>query len=233
MLDETGTEMAQAAQTETIAPATGGNVSPPDAPTGTDHPKEGSGPFGATAQDGSRKRWYAVQHHPFLGGFARLAIRQQGFRVHWPREMVRERRRDDTLVPLFRCYLFVEFDLAKPWSTILRAGGVVTILGIREFGAPAPARPGTVERLIRMAGGDDDGWVDSTDDARAKIPAVSSSDVLEVGSEVEVLHGPLVGRRAVTGLDRGRANIEIMMQMFGMECRASVSRARVKARAAA
>lgn len=231
MVDDFGGSVAEARQTETIAPGVAGNVPPPAAPRGTDHPNESSGSFGATAQSASRKRWFAVQHDVFLGGYARLSIRKLGFRVHWPRELVRERRRDDVLVPLFRPYLFVEFDRDKPWSDILRAGGVVTILGIREFGAPAPATPGSVERLIRLAGGRDDGWIDGTEDARAVI--TRTSDVLAPGDEVDFLHDALFGKQAVVGVDRGRANVEVMMRMFGMDCRTKVARSKVKPREAA
>lgn len=229
MLDDTTKLLAKAHQTETIAPDTVGNVPPPAAPSGTEAPGESAGSSGATAQGASRKRWYAIQHHPYLGGYARLSIRRLGFRVHWPREIIRERRRDDTLVPLFRSYLFVEFDRDKPWSEILRAGGVVTILGIREFGAPAPARRGSVERLIRWAGGEDDGLIDATEDAKATF---RTNDVLHAGEEVAFLDNALFGHGAIVGIDRGRANIEVMMQLFGMECRAQVHRSRVRAKAA-
>lgn len=231
MLDEVKAVMAQGAQTETIAQAMGGNVSPPDAHSGTEAPDKSQGSSGATAQEAPRKRWYAVQHDAFLGGVARNAIRSAGFRVHWPRQLIRDRRRDDMLVPLFRPYLFVEFDRDRPWSEILRReNGVVTILGIREFGAPVPARPGAVEKLIKRAGGRDDGWIDTTGDDKGPARA---SVLLAPGAEVEFVDDLLFGRGAVTSLDRGRANIEVMMEMFGMPCRVQVPRSRIKARDAA
>jgi transcription antitermination factor NusG len=226
MLDETIRGAVERPQTETIWRGSAGPVSPPDALTGTEHPDGAQCSSGATHIGPPRKRWYAVQHENFNGAYARLTIKALGFRVHWPREIIRPHRQDDVLVPLFRPYMFVEFDRMKPWANILHAGGVVGILGIREFGAPIAVPVGEIESLIRRAGGDDDGLIDTTDDAHM-LP-FRTADTLEQGDEVTFLDGALFGQKAVVQQDRGRSNLDAMMKMFGMERRVRVRRDRVK-----
>lgn len=229
MLDDTAARVANDDQTETIRPVMGGPVSPPDALNGSEPPDESAGSAGA-AHNKPRKRWYAVQHDAFLGAYARRSILAQGFRVHWPREVVRRRRHDDVLQPLFQPYLFVELDITRPWANVLHAGGVVTILGIREFGAPIAAPVGEIESLILRAGGRDDGWIDATDDAEPR--AFRTADTLDAGQEITFLDGALFGRSAVVSVDRGRYCLDAMMRMFGMDCRTRVRRDRVKPRSA-
>jgi transcription antitermination factor NusG len=224
-LDETTATVAEANQTETIWRGAAGPVSLPDAPTGTEEPDGCSGTPGATAQKTLSKRWYAIQHEAFNGAYARLTIKALGFRVHWPREIVRAHRHDDMLVPLFRPYMFVEFDRTKAWADIVHAGGVVAILGIREFGAPIAAPVGEVEALIRRAGGHDDGLIDTTDDAKA-LP-FRTADTLEQGEELTFLGEALYGQKVIVHQDRGRTSLDAMMKMFGMERRVRVRRDRL------
>ena len=225
MLDDTKHGVLHVDQTETIWRGAAGPVSPPDAPQGTEEPDGASGSSGVTHIP-PRKRWYAVQHEAYNGAYARLTIKALGFRVHWPREIVRAHRHDDVLVPLFRPYMFVEFDRAKPWSEIQHAGGVITILGVREFGAPIAAPVGEVEALIRRAGGRDDGLIDTTDDAK-DLP-FRTADTLEHGEELTFLGEALYGQRVIVQQDRGRMALDVMMKMFGMERRVRVNRDRVK-----
>lgn len=231
LLDDENLARIHAGETETIGRGAAGPVSPPDAEghdaQGTEHTLGApQGPAVAKLSDPPRKRWYAVQHENFNGGYARLSIRALGFRVHWPREIVRAHRHDDVLVPLFRPYLFVEFDRTKPWADIQHAGGVVTILGVKEFGAPIPAPVGEIEALIWRVGGDDDGLIDTTDD-RKPLP-FRTSDTLEPGEELTFLDHSLFGQKAVVQQDRGRQCLDAMMRMFGMETRARIRRDRVK-----
>jgi transcription antitermination factor NusG len=174
-------------------------------------------------------RWYCIQHRPMEGARARLAIRREGFDVHWPRAIVRGFRRDDVLEPLFPGYLFVLFDVRRGgWGAIRQADHVEAILGVREIGAPIALPLGVVEGLIDMARGAIGGAIDCTGDPDGEGALAERPILLEAGAPVSFLDEALFAQPALLKADRGGERVKVLMTFFGEEVEVSVRRKGLK-----
>ncbi len=74
-----------------------------------------------------------------------------GFRAYLPLHLARyqSRPREAHIVPLWRGYLFVQFDLAGyEWRRILHARGIGGLLCDAGTGQPAAILPGVIEELL-------------------------------------------------------------------------------------
>jgi hypothetical protein len=166
--------------------------------------------------------WLCVEHRADSGAHVRLDLRRLGYEVHWPRETVRIRGRDDVLRPYFPGYLFaLPAAINCSWHAVKeRAQHVVQILGLREHGRPAHPPAGFVLGLIDLAGGAIDGVIPAPEDAIA---------ALRPGDPVKV-RGAYDGVDLVFHAERGK-RIELMLTILGVPRVVSVSADRVVRRA--
>lgn len=220
MLDAIGLRVAQPPAVDVIRRDAVGPVTLPDALMRSAAPDEALAPPVRKLSE----RWYTIQHKPFEGARARIAIRRAGFEVHWPRQIVRRHRRDDVLEPLFPGYLFARFDVARRgWGGIQRADHVVGILGLREVGAPIPVAVGEVERLIERAGAIDLP-IDSTGDDRFHVLV----EPIKPGTPLTLLDERLFGQPAILKADRGGDRVKVLLQMLGCDRVVELARASVR-----
>lgn len=90
-------------------------------------------------------RWCVVATYAKAERRAHAALHRFGFNAYLPLVTTRRRDRSWHTHALFPGYLFVQLDLAKPWSPVRYAPGVFQLLCVD--GTPAPCRAGTVEAL--------------------------------------------------------------------------------------
>lgn len=96
-------------------------------------------------RSGSRPAWCVVATKPRAERRAHASLHRYGFIAYLPE--LTSQRRDRTWItrPLWPGYLFVQLDLAKPWSPIRYAPGVFQLLMID--GQPAICPQSVVEAL--------------------------------------------------------------------------------------
>lgn len=171
-------------------------------------------------------RWLCIEHRADAGAHVRLDLRRLGFEVHWPRETVRVRGRDDVLRPFFPGYLFALAAATNAsWHEVKgRVQHVVQILGMRELGRPAHPPPGFVLGMIERAGGAIDGVIPAKEDAIA-----AEIVKLKRGDAVMLLDGPFEGMQAVFHADRGR-RVEILLTILGVPRKVAVEPERIARR---
>ncbi|MBS7810524.1 transcription termination/antitermination NusG family protein [Roseococcus pinisoli] len=198
----------------------------PETPRRSEAPEEAQAPPVRKQFQIPAARWYCIQHRPMEGARARLAIRREGFDVHWPRVIVRGFRRDDVLEPLFPGYLFVLFDVRRGgWGAIRKKGNHVdAILGVRELGAPIPMPVGVVEGLIDRARGAIGGAIDGTGDPEGEGALAERPIILEPGAPISFLDKALFAQPALLKADRGGERVKVLMTFFGQEQEVSVQR---------
>jgi len=152
--------------------------------------------------------WICIEHRADSGARVRLDLRRNGFEVHWPREVVRIRGRDDVLRPFFPGYLFAL--AASPrasWHQLKERGQFgLFVVGVRELGRPARPPAGFVLSLIRRAGGAIDGVIPAKEDEIATLE--KDDPVLISGWGRDDWAGVFVA-------DRGK-RVEVMMTLFGL-----------------
>ena len=153
---------------------------------------------------GPGERWFVVQSQPHKELYAAGHLANQQFRNYVPRlwKTVRHARRKRTvLAPLFPRYLFIILDLEHDaWRSVLGTFGVTSL--IMDSGRPKPVPDGVVEAIAATTGQDG---------------SVGFADGIEIGSQVQVLSGPLaeqIGRVARLD-DKGRA--AILLELMGAE----------------
>lgn len=152
--------------------------------------------------------WICIEHRADAGARVRLDLRRNGFEVHWPREVVRVRGRDDVLRPFFPGYLFAL--AASPrasWHGLKERGQFgIFVVGLRELGRPARPPSGFVLALIRRAGGAIDGVIPAKED---EIATLAKDDPVLISAW---------GRDDWAGVfvaERGK-RVEVLMTLFGV-----------------
>lgn len=215
---------------ETGVPVTGGSKSPAGqaggrlstagpscpAPTEADQPLSVRKPF---------QRWIVVHHRADDGARVRIGIRREGFEVHWPREVVRQPRRDDRLRPFLPGYMFA-YPLTPhaSWHRIkATVPNVIALVGVRELGVPVSPPPGFVEALIHRAGGLLTGAIPLPEDAEEATP------VWYRGMKLRVAAGPLAGTEALFQAERGPARIMALLTILGVPRMVEMDRSAVEA----
>lgn len=153
--------------------------------------------------------WICIEHRANCGARVRLDLRRNGFEVHWPREVVRIRGRDDVLRPFFPGYLFaLPVEPRASWHGLKERGQFgLFVLGLRELGRPARPPPGFVAALIQRAGGAIDGVIPAKEDEIARL--TKGDPVLVKGWGREDWGGIFVA-------ERGK-RVEVMLSLFGRE----------------
>jgi transcription antitermination factor NusG len=153
--------------------------------------------------------WICVEHRADAGARVRLDLRRLGFEVHWPREVVRVRGRDDVLRPFFPGYLFaLPAATNASWHAVRERGQMgVFIVGTRETARPAHPPAGFVLGMIQQAGGALDGVIPAAEDAIA---------ALRPGDPVTLRGGAFEGADAVFRADRGK-RVRVLLTILGVE----------------
>lgn len=156
--------------------------------------------------------WLCVEHRADSGAHVRLDLRRLGFEVHWPREVVRIRGRDDVLRPYFPGYLFaLPAATNASWHEVKdRVRHLVQIVGVRELGRPAHPPQGFVLGLIEKARGAIDGAIPPKEDALLDAPIVGIGDTVRLNGTA------LAGLEAVVSAERG-ARVKVLLHILGAE----------------
>jgi transcription antitermination factor NusG len=175
--------------------------------------------------------WITVNHAPHLGAKARLALRRAGFEVHWPREVVRRSRCDDTLRPYFEGYLFaLPLTPDVSWRDAVEEKPIILgVVGVREFGRPSPSPAGLVLGLIERAGGALDGVMPAKED---EVSQEIWAKRYAKGAPVKVTAGPWAEVDAVIQADRGK-RVDVLLTLLGVTRVVTVARSRLVAGSAA
>jgi transcriptional antiterminator NusG len=130
--------------------------------------------------EGHSPPWYTIYTRCRHEARAESALQQKGLEVFLPRVTTLSRRRDRRLllnVPLFPGYLFVRTALdTSGYREILKAPGVVRLLGFK--GSPAPVPEETIHSVKAIVDSDQPFY---------------PWPYLQTGSLVRVLEGPLAG----------------------------------------
>jgi transcriptional antiterminator RfaH len=153
--------------------------------------------------------WICIEHRADAGARVRLDLRRSGFEVHWPREVLRIRGRDDVLRPFFPGYLFaLPAATNASWQEVRQRGQLgVFVVGVKELGRPACPPPGFVLGLINRAGGAIDGVIPAPEDAIVRFRR---------DDPVTVLTGPLAGAQGLFREERGK-RVAILLTLLGVE----------------
>lgn len=155
--------------------------------------------------------WLCIEHRADAGARVRLELRRIGFEVHWPRETVRVRGRDDVLRPFFPGYLFALPELpGASWHAVKERGQLgIFVVGVKEFGRPSHPPPGFVLGLINRAGGAMDGVIPAAEDALT---------IWRKHDPVRLLAGPFAGHVGLFEAERGK-RVSILLNILGVERR--------------
>lgn len=170
------------------------------------------------APPAAKLSWICIQHRADDGPRVRLALRREGFEVHWPRIVVRIVRRDDTLKPLFPGYLFARPDSCA-WQIAMTVPNVIRVLGVRERGDPIQVPDAYVQDLIARAGAIDAAIPAAEDVVAAWRPGVT---VLRITA------GPWSGLSGLLYHDRGRERVDVLLQVLGVARPVSIRRDHVQ-----
>jgi transcriptional antiterminator RfaH len=150
-------------------------------------------------------RWYCVCTHPQREFEVYGRLKEQGFQAYLPLYLDRSKEHD-RILPMFRGYLFVGFDVAgEPWRKICHTRGVWFLLSSSPE-RPMPIPRGVVEDLISRTSGrqvvDDPG------------PNRSRVSYIQLGTRAKVLDGPLAGWQGICTMS-GPRRIRLLMKLLG------------------
>jgi len=148
--------------------------------------------------------WYCVKARPRHELMARASlISTVGVEVFCPMmkfERARRSGRIRVIEAMFPGYLFAKFSYAAQHRQIATTTGISTIL--KFGGLPAVVDASIITDLRAMV----------ADDETVEIPSE-----FQLGTEVQVVEGPLRGvRSVVTRVMPGRARVAILLEMLGM-----------------
>lgn len=107
-------------------------------------------------------RWYVIKTKPNLENFAADNLRNQHFKVFFPKykEMIMQRKKQVLRIqPLYPSYIFVCFDINESkWKCINNTRGVAGILGMSGEDSASALPRGFVEDMLRRV--DRNGFVE-------------------------------------------------------------------------
>lgn len=200
-----GLALARGARNAAGGAGAGHSIAGPSGPART----EGEAPTVLPHWADPAAPWICIEHRADSGAQVRLDLRRIGFEVHWPREVVRIRGRDDVLRPFFPGYLFALAMQARASWHVLKERGQFSIhvVGLRELGRPARPPAGFVAALIERAGGAIDGVIPAKEDEIA---------TLEPGEAVKISGWGRDDWNGVFLAERGK-RVEVMLSLFGRD----------------
>lgn len=159
------------------------------------------------------KKWYAIHTKPRQEKRAEENLQRQEFTVYLPRLQVAKRRKDqwvDVIEPMFPRYLFIELMLSEDNIAPIRSTMGVSKL-VRFGDEPAVVPTTFIETLMK-----------SQD--QLKGCHVSTEELFEQGTTVEVVKGPLSGIQGIVKCDKGDDRVILLLNILGRENELSVSR---------
>jgi transcription antitermination factor NusG len=181
----------------------------------------------------SALRWYCVRTKHREELTADTEMRVAGFTVFtptiWkpPEEMRRytngsiRRARPARVVPMFRRYVFVQFDISEPgWPGIKDLDGVDHIFSTPNGagqGKPSPISDAAIE------------WIRALLSPNGCLYPPGHHDTpIEVGTSLKLLDGPLIDRAAICQMSDGK-RVRMLMQMFNRDVPVTVAQSAVEA----
>ena len=164
--------------------------------------------------------WYCVQTPPCTEHYAVRELRDIGFRVLLPRIKILTRTKQlpsyVRVLPLFRGYLFITFDLLSPeWRKIHRCAHVKRLMSSSPE-MPTMMPPAAMDGLIGLLG--PDGTLDRT--------GARTGPAYRPGDRLTVTGGPLSGWEGVC-TQSGPDRVRVLLTMLGAEREVGVDTAKV------
>lgn len=156
---------------------------------------------------GGPMRWYIVKTRLFYEERVTKRLTDLDFTNLLPLACVHQRQRDGLLVektyPLFRTYVFVQFDVEDlRWRKIWGLVGVKGIMGAREV--PMPVRDSEIQHLVELLR-----------EGGGSIPLLTSRPkIISPGMMVRVMFGPFRDQTAPVQADCG-SRVEVLLKVCG------------------
>jgi transcriptional antiterminator RfaH len=148
--------------------------------------------------------WAVIQSHPQAESWARQNLIRVGYAVYLPLVLVQRRDRHTPSIihrverPLFTGYLFVDLDVADPWTPIRYASGVRQLL--MSSGKPAKV-PEAILKAVQAG------------EALRRLP-LPDKVVYRPGAPATCLYGPLKGQEVVI-ISAATNTVKVAVAMFG------------------
>jgi transcriptional antiterminator RfaH len=150
------------------------------------------------------KHWYAIHTKPRQEALAAEHLNRQEFEIYLPRIKQARRHRQrwrDQIEPLFPRYLFIRLDLDKDNIAPIRSTRGVAKL-VSFSGLPATVPDPLIDALTKAA----------DPDTALLHP---EADLLEAGTTVAIVNGPLAGLEAIFKAHDGEARSIILLELLG------------------
>lgn len=150
-------------------------------------------------------QWYCVRTKPKHERLSSASLRSEmGLEVFCPFirfEKARSTGRTWVTEAMFPCYIFARFPYASDYRRVQAARGVTNIV---SFGGEPAAVSSDIITDLRSAVQDEE--------------IITIEPDIEVGEEVNVVHGPFKGLRAVvTRIMPARQRVAVLLEVLGME----------------
>jgi transcriptional antiterminator RfaH len=157
------------------------------------------------------KRWYVVYTQHRTESRAVAQLRQQGFKVYFPRcrKIRRHARREDVVqTALFPRYLFVAFDLERDqWRSV---NGTIGVSHMISHGERPMALPDDVVPCLRA---------NETEDGLVSLATLA---LFDPGAKLRVLDGAFVGQAGIYDGMTGADRVVLLFDLIGRQVRVSV-----------
>lgn len=166
--------------------------------------------------------WYVVKTKTFCEQRAARELENQGFNAFLPLMVTTITRRGTTMDvkrPLFATYLFLRFDPAKPWYSIMSTHGVLRIVGATSMGLPVPiGNRVMVELRKRMK--NKHGKIVPLNLARPKF--------IPEETMLRILTGPWKDFVGKTTAGTASTRVEMLLHLFGRPTKVTMSKDNVE-----
>lgn len=150
------------------------------------------------------EKWYLIRTKPRQENLARKNLERQGYGVYLPRLVVPKNRRGkwvEVIEPLFPAYLFVALDPdLKSLAPVRSTSGVTKVV---QFGDVVRPVPHAIISTLKSA--------ETPEDHLHRL----ARPVFELGDQVEILDGPLMGLEAVFDVQKGADRALILVSVLG------------------
>jgi len=157
-----------------------------------------------TVAKGKLKNWYAIYTNPRAEKKVYERLVEEGVEVFLPLETkfrVWSDRKKKIKVPYIKSYVFVRIDERDIYRKVLRVYGAVRVL--KHLGKPAIVRDYEINNLRILV------------DNKASVTLLSSKINIEVGEEIEIDNGPLMGLKGKCVKVKGKKSIMLEFETLG------------------